>query len=334
MTKRTWILGAPDPEMEAIEALLREQGEEVAYATVAGKRVHPGNAYKSDFSEWSLMDYSEVTIVECDGDRTQFGSLPVTVIDHHRPGDPGYGRPPVEFLPASSVGQVIALLCRAGILQPTAVSDCNYVTDAAFVRTQVRTRYDWTPGPWEYQWTDAHVVGASAPAGTHDGIRDGFIDTRRTVVSMKFRYKVPDAILLIAASDHCLAAAYRGECPGVDPDTLMQWRVESRAAFQGRSAEAIMADVERARAALQSAPQVDSLPGRVADFRSGTIPELPEAAAREGIAFLATVADRDGRKKIVLQCATPEQIDAFLREHPAQDKYGDPARGFAGGYLA
>ena len=334
-TIRLWILGAPDPEMEAIEALLREQGEDVAYATVAGKRVHPGNAYKSDFSELSLMDYSEIVIVECDGDRTPFGSRPVTVIDHHRPGDPGYGRSPAEFMEASSIGQVLALLCRAGILQPTAVSDCNYVTGAAFVRTKVRTRYDWVPGPWEYQWTNAHVVGNAYQQGTHDGIRDGAIDTRRTMVSLMFRYRVPEAIIMAAAADHCLAAAYRGECPGVDPDALMRWRVETRAKFQGRSVESLMADVESARKELRSRVVPHAvIPGAVADFGDSTIPELPEAAAREGIAFLATVTDRDGRKKVVLQAAGSEQVQAFLSHYPAQDKYGDPARGFAGGYLA
>ncbi len=334
MTKRLWILGAPDPEMEAIESLLSEQGEEVAYATMAGKRVHPGNAYKSDFSELSLMDYSEVVIVECDGDRTPFGSRPVTVIDHHRPGDPGYGRPPAEFLPASSVGQVIALLCRAGILHHTDASDCNYVTGAAFVRTLVRTRYDWAPGPWEYQWTDAHVIGASAPAGTHDGIRDGFSDTRRTMVSLMFRYRVPEAVIMAAAADHCLSAAYRGECPGVDPDALMRWRVESRAAFQRRSVEAVTADIERAKQELRKA---DLLPGAPGEIRNllwhPPIPELPEAALQEGVAFMAALP-RGTETQVVLQCASPEEVTWFLSEFPAKDKYGDPARGFAGGYIA
>src|SRR5690606_10966259 len=38
---RLWILGAPDPEMEAIENLLRECGEHVVYAT---DPVHVGDA--------------------------------------------------------------------------------------------------------------------------------------------------------------------------------------------------------------------------------------------------------------------------------------------------
>lgn len=68
------------------------------------------------------------------------------------------------------------------------------------------------------------------------------------------------------------------------------------------------------------------------------VPELPEAAAQEGVAYLATVTDRDGREKVILGgCTTPEMVRAFMREWaPAQGLtgvYGDPARGFAGGYL-
>jgi hypothetical protein len=29
---------------------------------------------------------------------------------------------------------------------------------------------------------------------------------------------IPRRYVLAAAADHCLTAAYRGECPGVDPD--------------------------------------------------------------------------------------------------------------------
>src|SRR5690606_28872667 len=181
---------------------------------------------------------------------------------------------------------------------------------------------------------------------------------------------------------------YRGECPGVDPDKLMRWRVENRAAFQGRKAEDVLADVERAREALRKAPRIDLGAGLpVCDMRtaytvrtvlvapftagatvaaSGTgdatfvvfgtraegawdegghhvfvkrgVPELPEAAAREGVAFLALTTDRDGRGKIVLGGhATSETVQAFMTEWaPALrlvDIYGDPARGFAGGYL-
>lgn len=171
--------------------------------------------------------------------------------------------------------------------------------------------------------------------------------------------QIPKQYVLAAAADHCLASAYAGQCPGVDPDELMRWRIESRAAFQGRSAEEILADVERARKVLREAvaetyhpilsvycPQCDAdhpdcyTGGRVsppyADLRGQHIPELPEAAAREGIPFLASVKDRDGREKVVLQVATPSLVQDFLDGNIVPslvDTYGDPARGFAGGYV-
>src|SRR5690606_37180410 len=149
--------------------------------------------------------------------------------------------------------------------------------------------------------------------------------------------RVPQEIVYAAAADHCLAPAYRGECPGVDPDALMRWRAASRAAFQRRAVEAVLADVERARAALREAPVVSLAEGiHARDLRGPAIPEPPEAAAREGECFLASLRERDGKTTVVCQSGTAAQIDAFMRVWaPAQgltDIYGDPARGFAGGY--
>jgi len=31
---------------------------------------------------------------------------------------------------------------------------------------------------------------------------------------------IPEDIVMVAAADHCLEAAIRGRCPGVDPDDL------------------------------------------------------------------------------------------------------------------
>lgn len=266
-SNRVWVLGASDPEMELIEKLLRKCGESVVYATDEnGKRVHPGNAYRCPVPE--VPEGATVYAVEC------IDELPEgwIRIDHHRPGDPGYGCPPSIFFSASSIGQVIAELDLLGV---------------------------------------ASIIPAAV---------------------------IIEAILA-AAADHCLAAAYRGECPGVDPDNLMRWRIAKRATFQGRSPEELLADVERARAVLREAPRIDLGAGlSVCDLRDTFVAELPEAAARDGVAYLAVVTDRDGRRKVVLGGhTTPETVRAFLSEWaPAQgltDIYGDPARGFAGGYL-
>src|SRR5690606_24298985 len=212
---RIWILGAPDPEMELIEKLLVKCGESVVYATDAtGQRVHPGTAYRCPVPE--VPEGSTVYAVEC------IDVLPAgwRRIDHHRPGDPGYGRPPSDFLAASSVGQVLIELDRLGVAD---------------------------------RLSDKDIIEA----------------------------------ILAAAADHCLAAAYKGECPGVDPDKLMRWRVETRANFQGRPVGELLDDIERARAALREAPRIDLGAGTsVCDMRGDFVPELPEAAVRDGVAYL------------------------------------------------
>src|SRR5690606_2809265 len=130
MNNRVWVLGAPDPEMKAIEALLRECGERVEYAlSDRGERVTPATAYRCP--PLKVPAGSTVYAVEC------FDVLPDgwVRIDHHRPGDPGYGCPPAEFMSASSIGQVISELARLGRLPPA----------PRWQRGQLSAG---TPGPW------------------------------------------------------------------------------------------------------------------------------------------------------------------------------------------
>jgi hypothetical protein len=73
-------------------------------------------------------------------------------------------------------------------------------------------------------------------------------------------------------------------------------------------------------------------------MRGKHVPELPEASAREGLCFVADgLPGPDGRVKVVCQSGTPEQIRAFMQvwgpEHGLTGIYGDPMRGFAGGYI-
>lgn len=305
---RLWILGAPDPEMEMIESLLRAQGEAVTYALRDGQRVHPGNAYRaiSGGGPYGLADDHRDTLVlvECDYQDLEL-SWRTIHIDHHHLGDPGYGRPPIEFMEASSLGQVLRLI-HGGIWywNQDLCSDSVLNIDGDWELRSDLEHPNWVPG----------------------------------------HYIAPTKVVLCAAADHCLTAAYRGECQGVDPEALMSWRAETRAKYQHRPVEAVLADVDAARNILRSAVSgLQDLPlpegvsvgmsvGRpIVEFRE-TIPELPEAAAREGIAIQATLDER-GRKKVVLQVASPEQIAAFLQREDLQDKYGDPARGFAGGYI-
>lgn len=366
-TERLWILGASDPEMAAIERLLLEAGEPIAYAQSGGVRVTTASAYQMDgFERPAACDevaasmqtwYDTAYHVECGTARDRHLhriGVHVVRIDHHRPGDPGHGRKPAEFLSASSIGQVIAELARLHLLL------------VGTPLTHVPTR--WHSQVVAFAFRDWDGWGEAWAISDGTGWR-----------------RLPDELVHIAAADHCLAAAYRGACPGVDQDTLMRWRAESRAKFQRRPVADLLADVESARAALRAAPtlvlaprsghcagphcgcgersygsgdphattangtgdcycecdecQASTGPHYAADMRSQHVPELPEASAREGQCFVADgLPGHDGRIKVVCQSGTPAQIDAFMRiwaqANGLVDLYGDPARGFAGGYIA
>jgi hypothetical protein len=304
-----WILGAPDPEMEAIERLLIQAGQKVAYATVAGQRVTPDSAYQADGTtcEYELAEESLPVFVECE----VHGIKPWLVVDHHRPGDPGYRVPPEEFLMGASIGQVIAALARMDAIP----ANVTWVSPDPIVTS---------PG--------------QSPAGRFAFVYHMWVVSTNPRHGITPWHKVYPEVLFIAASDHCLMAAYQGRCPGVNPDALMCWRAGARARYQGRPVRAVLKDIARARKALAKAPRVLIGGVPVADLRGQQIPELPEAAAREGIPFLGTPKTKPGaRRKVVLQCAPPEVLadwPEWAARNGITDLYGgDPERGFAGGYL-
>jgi hypothetical protein len=327
----------PDPESEAIRQLLREAGQSMA-GSWEDPAVHQARyaggcivaIERDDWPEWASVESGDCAAV-------------IVRVDHHAPGDPGYGAPPRAFLAASAVGQVVAHLARAGSLPASWPRLGPSGTTLTAHPSEVRL----------VPLRDGHGVQWLIHDPTHSGDEPWCV--------------VPRELVLVAAADHCLAAAYRGECPGVDPDELMQWRVRSRAAHQERPESAVRADIEAARQVLRDAavervvmepqlcyccgepqgycqrgndyvgPPVPRVRLHYADLRGrGPIPELPEAACREGIPFLATARYR-GRTKVVLQAAPPELVMEFLHGSLVPrlvDVYGDPARGFAGGYVS
>lgn len=303
------ILGAPDPEMAAIERLLTAAGVPVAYACTAdGVRVHPGTAYQAAGTTEPAPVTAATTVlaVECGGDlRTSLlrHAAQWVDVDHHRPGDVGYGVPASDYLRGSSIGQVVGHLARAGLL-PVA-----------------GWRRIWWPTGAQPGHEVGHVLYARGVLVRVPDRDDG--DGARPIPQWA---TVPQWVLDAAAADHCLHAAYRGGCPRVDPDALMRWRAQTRAQHQGRPVASVLADVQRARDWLRAQPGIP--------HAADPIPELPEAAAREGRAFTADVRERDGRMKTVLQGADARTIRAWLAEQSAAGRqtYGDPERGFAGAY--
>jgi hypothetical protein len=226
MRHRVWVLGAPDPEMEMIEKLLRDSGETVVYATMPdGQRVRPETAYRCPVPE--VPEGATVYAVEC------IDVLPDgwVRIDHHRRGDPGYGRPPEEFLPASSLGQVIAELARLGRLPPAPRQVGGGISSSMMDDGWDRGMPSWVP------WQRGQLSAGTPGQWVLRGYRGLWAVAEAAEYPRHHRaVYVPTDIILAAAADHCLAAAYRGECPGVHPDELMRWRVEPRTLLLGYDA--------------------------------------------------------------------------------------------------
>lgn len=330
-SSRLWLLGADDPEMRAINTLLRACGESVAYAMGKdGKRVTAGNMYLAS-GPWPEVETEITYLVECGWSGAEvmpkaFGN--VVQIDHHRPGDRGYGRPPAEFLSASSIGQVTAELARLNVRCPI--------------------------------WPSRHVGGV---VGSFSHLAGDVLICAPSGTST-----VPRALVLVAAADHCLGAAYRGECPGVGYDELLHHRTRQLATERARKeadrtphdglprnsvvellrhhGDAVRKDIANTREAILSAPGRLLGGEPMADMcREGEPwPELPEAACsmrfpdgRIGCGYIAgPLKTPDGRRKIVCS-GSAAQVKQFMSEWAPGQKltsiYGDPARGFAGGYL-
>jgi len=343
------VFGPGDPEQVAAEQIVVAASRAVWYACTTDAdgrsvRVHPGNAYAATgyypasdpLAYYHGPAWADVThLFECAPSDTSDLASDVIRLDHHRPGDPGYGRPPAEFLPASAIGQLVSFLAAHGLWRGEPLSSSSEA-----------------PGTVNCDgsgWAVSAVGALRHPGG------DPCWVARPTWAS------IPADIVMVAAADHCLEAAYRGRCPGVYPNALMRWRAQSRAAFQSRSVEAVLADVAAARARLLDAYGIPcrDCGGRggaigggsleavgepchaagvhAADMRGPTIPELPEAACREGIPYLATVRDRDGRAKVVLGAASAELVRRFMEGKIVPglvDYYGVPERGYAGAYIA
>lgn len=262
-----FLLGADDPEMRAISEVLKAANCEVRYATADGRRVHPGNAYKADVCERGELT---LVLVECEPLELSGGEW--IRIDHHRPGDPGYGLGPARFWEASSLGQIATRM---------------------------------------HQWPS-----------------DLFSE-----------YKV------LAAMDHCPAAAIRGECPGVAPEAVVALKVVEIARATGEPEGVVGELIDRYTLAIAGCPSVDGLPGVVnltaEELGCGySAPYLTAqvAALANGCAVLLRHRDTpEGAEKVVLSGhATPEMIERFISDWgPTQGLigiYGVPERGYAGGY--
>jgi len=172
--------------------------------------------------------------------------------------------------------------------------------------------------------------------------------------------EAPKHLRMIAAGDHCPAAAYKGLCPGIDPGEFRAHRIagltttSSKDVSDGINGVWFKAywdnreDVEKqlafAEALLRLEPESGLFKGMgIRDLRRfGAIANLPEAALSTGMAYLSAIPDTDragmptGKLKLNLGGDnSPEAVTAVMAwlnslSGASQPAYGVPARGFAG----
>jgi len=138
---------------------------------------------------------------------------------------------------------------------------------------------------------------------------------------------------LLAAGDHCLSAAYRGACPGADPDELLFLRAAWRAKVSGRTLNDVVCGILDAAKHVRKHYDSELGESRYLD-PTEVPPDLAEGSAYAGIPVRYRAWMPDGTMKEMFKGATPDAVRAFMAEHQASGRlvYGNPYRGYAGAY--
>jgi hypothetical protein len=301
---RLFVLGSKDIEMDAVESLLRSQREDYVYAKFGGKRVSPSTAY-TDGDLIEVDGYDQLVLVECKPKTSK--DIDSVSVDHHFPGDHGYGKPPILFWCASSLGQVWS------ILMP---------------KTEI------PPKKYKYIAAADHCL-RQAYNGECPGINRDFLIDRRLRIKAAFKGKTQEDIkrhitnainaINIIRERNINIVDIGGEtvidlregvliCPECDEIIVLQ---------NTNKIKLDMANKECDHSKAQWSP---------------SLPEIMEASCIAGIAVFEVVKERDTqRKKVLLMGSNGKAVDVFLnkmsKEMDLEEVYGDIQRGFAGGYL-
>lgn len=142
---------------------------------------------------------------------------------------------------------------------------------------------------------------------------------------------------LVAASDHCLSAAMRGECTSIDPNELMNWRIEVRSAMADIQPWLLRRMITRAVERIESLPRLNFAGIQIVDASFDTTPELRDAAAVVGLPIILTKKTAVRQVKVGLYGARADVVSSWLEM--MQDSglvdhtYGNPFREYAGAIL-
>lgn len=139
---------------------------------------------------------------------------------------------------------------------------------------------------------------------------------------------------VIAAADHCLTAAYQGLCPDITPEEVKAFREATRSKARSLPTSELQRQIDEATKQLQAAPKVEVAGVPVAWFESEPPNETSEASARIAMPYMYVRKQEDGRMKAGIRSAPAKVVDFWIRNCGLGNVYGDPQRGFAGGYYS
>lgn len=142
---------------------------------------------------------------------------------------------------------------------------------------------------------------------------------------------------LAAAGDHCLSAAMRGECLGIDAADLMSWRLIARSAMAEIQPWLLRRRIERAVDRIEMLPRLSFGGEEIVDASFDSTPELRDGAAVSRLPIITSRRTPSGQQKFSLYGARPDVVSEWMRtmqeSTAVEHVYGNPFREYAGALL-
>lgn len=298
-----FILGSMDPEMELIKKILETAGAH--YELAVSENGALVNPTNAYECSNTLGEADKICFIECRNPQI----IEFISIDHHNKGDYGYNIGASKFLEASSVGQLLCFLAERAPLK--------------FDKLNLKGFYT--------------VINNVAVNGYY------FHNNQWLLKIGSINYVIPEECIIVAATDHCSGEAYKGNCPGVSIEQLVNDRIHALSSNLQIAKEVLREKLNSFKNFFKETKSVFSIldlthlelgVGYSEDYLI-----LREAAILNNrpIAVI-TKNELNGGRKLMLLSLTESQVEDFLETGifgnlKVKEPFGVPVRGYAGGML-